>query len=500
MDAPHSGRSVGTLFAAPLLLSLSLLAGCGGGSGTPATAAKTSPTGTAAVAPGKDAYTIQDLGAADYYYGYYGSINNFGRYGPDIVLNDKTQIVTPNNGTASVYDGGTLHTLSSTYSAAYGLNNNGQTVGYQNSNTPSSYSNDATVWQADGSSLDLASGTGAYNSMAYAINNAGFIVGQATLPVPLAPTYYGYVQHAFLYTTTFMDIGTLGGDYSTASGINDSAEVVGWSTLANAQAVTNFNGNGYPVHAFAYYGGQMHDMGTLPGGQSSDAASVNTGGMIVGSSSITPQGLYSFAPLHSVYWLPDGIHDMGTLGGPSSIGYGINDAGSMVGSADTTTIAPTPPSYSYYYGYYGYAGGGTGGTGGLGGGGAGGSVGTGSGTSGGGSNSGSGSNPISAGAGGGIAHKSAQASKTAAAALGTTGANAAGSRAGAIDRRTRGIGDTYIPHAFLYTGGKMIDLNTQIGNSPGWELLEATDINNKGQIVGFGTLGNHLHAFLMTPK
>ena len=43
-----------------------------------------------------------------------------------------------------------------------------------------------------------------------------------------------------------------------------------------------------------------------------------------------------------------------------------------------------------------------------------------------------------------------------------------------------------IDHAFLYDNGLMTDLNTLIPANSGWELMYATDINNRGQIVGYG--------------
>lgn len=43
-----------------------------------------------------------------------------------------------------------------------------------------------------------------------------------------------------------------------------------------------------------------------------------------------------------------------------------------------------------------------------------------------------------------------------------------------------------IDHAFLYDNGVMTDLNTLIPANSGWELMYATDINNRGQIVGYG--------------
>ncbi|HDZ69406.1 MAG TPA: HAF repeat-containing protein, partial [Phycisphaerales bacterium] len=53
--------------------------------------------------------------------------------------------------------------------------------------------------------------------------------------------------------------------------------------------------------------------------------------------------------------------------------------------------------------------------------------------------------------------------------------------------------------AFLYENGKTIDLNYLI--APGqWTLIAAADINNKGQITGYGTNAKgDIHAFLLTP-
>ena len=47
-------------------------------------------------------------------------------------------------------------------------------------------------------------------------------------------------------------------------------------------------------------------------------------------------------------------------------------------------------------------------------------------------------------------------------------------------------GDSHIDHAFLYDNGVMTDLNTLITAYSGWELIYAKEINNRGQIVGYG--------------
>ena len=73
------------------------------------------------------------------------------------------------------------------------------------------------------------------------------------------------------YTVT--DLGTLpGGSASAAYSINNSGQVVGYSTTS---------GNN---HAFLYSGGTMNDLGTLPGGDGSSANSINNSGQVVGSS------------------------------------------------------------------------------------------------------------------------------------------------------------------------------------------------------------------------
>ena len=73
---------------------------------------------------------------------------------------------------------------------------------------------------------------------------------------------------------TFHDLGTLGGTYSFAYGINASGQVVGYSATA---------GDASSMPFFTYPGGPMQDLGTL-GGTYSYANGINASGQVVGSS------------------------------------------------------------------------------------------------------------------------------------------------------------------------------------------------------------------------
>jgi probable HAF family extracellular repeat protein len=46
----------------------------------------------------------------------------------------------------------------------------------------------------------------------------------------------------------------------------------------------------------------------------------------------------------------------------------------------------------------------------------------------------------------------------------------------------------------------MRDLNNLLPPNSGWELTQALGINDKGQIVGYGTHDGQIRAFLLTPR
>lgn len=113
---------------------------------------------------------------------------------------------------------------------------------------------------------------------AYAINNAGTIVG-----------YSGNTGHAFSYRGGQMtDLGTLGGMGSVAYAINNLGTIVGESGTS-----------GYsPYHAFCYSGGKMSDLALylasigLTG--NSQAWAINDNGDIVGDGQAADGRFHAF--------------------------------------------------------------------------------------------------------------------------------------------------------------------------------------------------------------
>lgn len=59
--------------------------------------------------------------------------------------------------------------------------------------------------------------------------------------------------------------------------------------------------------------------------------------------------------------------------------------------------------------------------------------------------------------------------------------------------------DQVVGGSSLFAGGAVIDLNTLLDPTSGWAIGSTFDINNRGQIVGVGTLNGVEHGFIMTP-
>jgi probable HAF family extracellular repeat protein len=145
------------------------------------------------------------------------------------------------------------------------------------------------------------------------------------------------------YTVT--DLGTLGGTFSLASGINNKGFVVGFATLAGDTA----------LHAFLWQKGVMTDLGTL-GGPVSQAFSINERDEVVGiSETSVPDPLGENFCGDSlvclpVLWRAGVMNPLPTLGGNNGVAVAINDRGQVLGFAENSTPDPTcaPPQVLHF--------------------------------------------------------------------------------------------------------------------------------------------------------
>jgi probable HAF family extracellular repeat protein len=118
----------------------------------------------------------------------------------------------------------------------------------------------------------------------------------------------------FAVTYQVTDLGTLGGTWSYAYGINDLGHVVGMSPTANGE-----------VHAFLWTPETgMLDL-ALPGSGRSEAHDVNETGQVVGYGT----GTGAFRAF--VWTATEGMRNLELFGGSSSLGLSINASGIMGG-------------------------------------------------------------------------------------------------------------------------------------------------------------------------
>ena len=332
--------------------------------------------------------------------------------------------------------------------------------------------------------------------------------------VPLASiTLLLFVSTAgAVQTYRLTDLGTLGGDTSIGAAINASGEAAG---IAFVDALAT-------RRAFRYSGGTMQDLGTL-GGTESFGTAINASGAVVGDSYLAgDQRLQAF------YAGTGPIRPLGTLGGIGSTAYGINAAGRVVGGSDLRgdaeghaflsapdggalqdigtpgvqstaeavndadqiagTFFPTSGGFHAFLWQNGV----TTDLGTLGGNSRGRAINA-SGVVAGFSDYGTGSSFAVLFSGGKVQNLGAIPGDT-------------GSQAIALNAFGVVVGESFtdgfipIPRAFVYADGTMRDLTSLLDASgTGWSLTSATGVNDAGQIVGTGSIGGQVHAFVLTP-
>jgi probable HAF family extracellular repeat protein len=321
-------------------------------------------------------------------------------------------------------------------------------------------------------------------SLANAINDAGQIVG-------VAETANGEA-HATLFNTggANIDLGTIGGHSSSAHGINDAGQIVGVAETAGNEAQ---EGHSHERHAtlFNTTGDANQDLGTL-GGQFSIANAINDAGQIVGVAG-TAKG-----ETHATLFNTTGgaNQDLGTLGGEASEASTINNAGQIAGAALTTDGETHATLFSTSDGNQ--------------------DLGTLSGQFSrasaindagqvvGAANIDGGDNHATLFSSDGNQDLGILGSDTSTA---FTYANAINDNGQIVGRGATGAG-LFESLAFLFEGGKLYDLHDLIDpTDPLFGdvlLVSATDINNAGQIVGFGffvtnSIPSAVRAFQLTP-
>ncbi|HTR97361.1 MAG TPA: hypothetical protein VMH61_05620 [Candidatus Acidoferrales bacterium] len=146
-------------------------------------------------------------------------------------------------------------------------------------------------------------------SAGYAVNSDGVVAGYQLLGFEM--------PHAVLFEDGhIIDLGTLGGDASLASGVARGDRAVGWARLPDQNR-----------HAFLWQDGVMNDLGTL-GGSWSTANAISDSGLVVGGSLVPGDTV----EVPFVWTASAGMQAIPVPGVSGGEAIGVNDAGDVVGS------------------------------------------------------------------------------------------------------------------------------------------------------------------------
>ena len=190
----------------------------------------------------------------------------------------------------------------------------------------------ATMWTKAGQIINLGT-LGGNESSAFSINNRGQVVGMAVNTIPDPFSFLATQLRAFLWDDGAMhDLGTLGGPEAWALFVNERGQVAGFSFTNSTpnSAADSCGGNVPTTDPFLWTKGRgMTDLGTL-GGTCGSPLGLNNPGQVVGTSDLSGD-----LATHPFLWTKPGpMQDLGTFGGDNGFALHINDAGEIAGSAD----------------------------------------------------------------------------------------------------------------------------------------------------------------------
>ncbi|MBV9848408.1 MAG: HAF repeat-containing protein [Armatimonadetes bacterium] len=176
----------------------------------------------------------------------------------------------------------------------------------------------AFLWQQG--NLKSLPGLPGYSSGAMAINNKGQVVGSLRDA--------GWHNYAVLYHDgSVTRIGTLPGyTFSMVAAINDRGQVAGTAEREDRAGSSH-------ERAFLYFHGRMRDLGSL-GGDYSRAFGLNARGVIVGEADTRRRDSNGNTITHAFLWdSRHGMHDIGSFGGTYCEAHAINLHAQVVGTS-----------------------------------------------------------------------------------------------------------------------------------------------------------------------
>jgi probable HAF family extracellular repeat protein len=245
-----------------------------------------------------------------------------------------------NHGNAGIKD---LGTLGGNHSGAAAINDRGQIVGFALNGVPDPFSifdafflapdsqcpscgtqTRAFLWQ-DGAMQDLGT-LGGPDASANFVNKRGQVAGVSyTNSMPNPVTQLPTVDPFLWEDGRMVDLGTLGGIFGFANGLNRRGQVIGVSSVADDPAAC-FTGSG-GCHPFLWDRGKLVDMYTDGiGGIFQFANVINDRGEIAGQAAF-PNGASDAA-----LWRNGVVTDLGVLDGDCvSVAWSINSRGQVGG-------------------------------------------------------------------------------------------------------------------------------------------------------------------------